>query len=259
MAPANALLKAIEEPAPRTVWILCAPSAGGRAAHDPVPLPAGRARHPAGRGGRRRPRPRATASTRRRPRSPPAPRSGTSAGPAGWRSTRPAGSAAPRCSHPGLAARRRGACLVGRGQPGRRRGRGGAGRHRGPRRRARPTRSPLGARPGLEPTGSTPQRRAQLKDLEKQQKRRATRTQRDILDLAPARPGLVLPRRAGRPARRPGRARQRRRRPRHRDRGAGQHARAHPAAGRRDLDLPAAVAFNVAPLLAVEALMLALR
>ena len=36
---ANALLKAIEEPAPRTIWLLCAPSAadvGGPAAADPA-------------------------------------------------------------------------------------------------------------------------------------------------------------------------------------------------------------------------------
>ena len=65
-AAANALLKAIEEPAPRTVWLLCAPSAEDLLADDPVPVPAGRRCGP-----RRRPRSRTcwsggTASIRQR-------------------------------------------------------------------------------------------------------------------------------------------------------------------------------------------------
>ena len=43
---ANALLKAIEEPTDRTVWMLCAPDRRGPAAHDPVALPAGHPGHP---------------------------------------------------------------------------------------------------------------------------------------------------------------------------------------------------------------------
>ena len=50
---ANALLKAIEEPAPRTVWLLCAPSADDLPHHDQVPVPAGHPAHPAHCGRRR--------------------------------------------------------------------------------------------------------------------------------------------------------------------------------------------------------------
>ena len=49
---ANALLKAIEEPAPRTVWLLCAPSADGPADDDQVPVPPGHPADPADGGGR---------------------------------------------------------------------------------------------------------------------------------------------------------------------------------------------------------------
>ena len=92
---ANALLKAIEEPAPRTVWLLCAPSADDlpttirsrcrlvtlrtppTAAVAEVLVRAGVARM-------RRWRPRA------RPR-------GTSAGPAAWPPTRRRPAGGPRC------------------------------------------------------------------------------------------------------------------------------------------------------------------
>ena len=50
---ADALLKALEEPAPRTVWMLCAPSRRGRHHHDPLAVAARAAAHPVGRGGRR--------------------------------------------------------------------------------------------------------------------------------------------------------------------------------------------------------------
>ena len=51
---ANALLKAVEEPPPRTVFLLCAPStaSGRRLGHAPLALPAGHAAHAAGRRGR---------------------------------------------------------------------------------------------------------------------------------------------------------------------------------------------------------------
>ena len=48
---ANALLKAIEEPSPRTVWLLCAPFRGRARHDDPVPLPAGHPAHAAAGGG----------------------------------------------------------------------------------------------------------------------------------------------------------------------------------------------------------------
>ena len=52
-APADALLKALEEPTPRTVWMLCAPAPRGRHRHDPLAVAARAPAHPAGRGGRR--------------------------------------------------------------------------------------------------------------------------------------------------------------------------------------------------------------
>ena len=50
---ADVLLKAIEEPPPRTVWMLCAPEPRGRHRHDPQPVPAPGPAHAVGRGGRR--------------------------------------------------------------------------------------------------------------------------------------------------------------------------------------------------------------
>ena len=81
---ANALLKAIEEPSPRTVWLLCAPVRGGARHDDPVPLPAGHAAHAADR--RRWPRcsPAGTGSIRHGRWPPPARPRGTWAGPGGW-------------------------------------------------------------------------------------------------------------------------------------------------------------------------------
>jgi DNA polymerase-3 subunit delta' len=88
---ANAVLKAVEEPAPRTVWMLCAPSI-----EDVLPTIRSRCRHlnlrtpsvdaVAGR-----------ASSRPSPRPPPAPPRDTSTGPAGWPPTRRPASAAPPC------------------------------------------------------------------------------------------------------------------------------------------------------------------
>ena len=60
---ADALLKSIEEPPPRTVWLLCAPDGRGRRADDPVALPGAGAAHAADRGGGRAP---AAARRRRR-------------------------------------------------------------------------------------------------------------------------------------------------------------------------------------------------
>ena len=84
----NALLKAIEEPTDRTVWMLCAPDRRGRAADDPLALPAGHADHADRRGRRRLPGPHATASPTRWRRTPPAPARATSAGPGRWPATR---------------------------------------------------------------------------------------------------------------------------------------------------------------------------
>ena len=98
----NALLKAIEEPTARTVWMLCAPDRRGRAADDPVALPAASCCPRRRRGGRRLPGP-PTASAERWRRTPPAPARATSAGPARWPATRPPATAAARCrrSRPG--------------------------------------------------------------------------------------------------------------------------------------------------------------
>ena len=94
---ADALLKSIEEPPPRTVWLLCAPDGRGRRAHDPVAVPGAGAADSADRGGGRAP---AAARRRRASRSrssPPARRRDTSAGRGRWRSTRPPATAGVRC------------------------------------------------------------------------------------------------------------------------------------------------------------------
>ena len=94
---ANALLKAIEEPAPRTVWLLCAPSA-----EELVTTIRSRCRlvvlrTPPADGDRRACWP-ARGWTRTARSPPPGPRRGTSAGPAGWPPTRRRRSGATRCS-----------------------------------------------------------------------------------------------------------------------------------------------------------------
>ena len=60
---AGALLKAIEEPTPRTVWVLSAPTAADTTADDRQPVPTGRPRRPVGPGRGRAARP----GRRRRP------------------------------------------------------------------------------------------------------------------------------------------------------------------------------------------------
>ncbi len=81
----NALLKAIEEPTDRTVWMLCAPTVDDVLLHDPVPLPPGHAHHPEQRGRRGLPGPaprRARgAGVVRRARQPGPHRPGPGAGP----------------------------------------------------------------------------------------------------------------------------------------------------------------------------------
>jgi len=120
----NALLKAIEEPAPRTVWLLCAPSAEDlvptirsrcRVVTLVVPASAAVAKVLMTRDGiepaaawspcaSRPPMPwprcwsTGTASTRRTPRGPRPPPRGTSGGPAGWPATRRHGRAGRRYS-----------------------------------------------------------------------------------------------------------------------------------------------------------------
>ncbi len=95
----NALLKAIEEPPPRTVFLLCAPSDPPRRhlGDDPLPLPRG---HPAPaprRRGRRGAGPPRRRRRRTSPRGPRPPRRATSAGPAGWPATRRPAPAGRRC------------------------------------------------------------------------------------------------------------------------------------------------------------------
>ncbi|MCZ0971415.1 hypothetical protein O1L55_07835 [Streptomyces albulus] len=79
----NVLLKAVEEPAPRTVWLLCAPPS--RTSCPPSARAAATSRCARPRSGRSpRSSSGATASTRRRPTVRPAPPRATSTGPAGW-------------------------------------------------------------------------------------------------------------------------------------------------------------------------------
>ncbi len=85
----NALLKAIEEPTARTVWLLCAPTV-----EDVLPTIRSRTRlvvlaTPAPEEIAAPPRSRATASRPSARRTPPAPARATSAGPGRWRPTRP--------------------------------------------------------------------------------------------------------------------------------------------------------------------------
>ena len=182
---ANALLKAIEEPPPRTVWLLCAPSAD-----DLVTTIRSRCRlvtsaHPAG----RRPSPRCSApraSTRTGRSPPPGPRRGTSAGRAGSRTDADARSrrddvlaVPPRLTGAGSRA-------VGRRGAGEGRAGGGRRDHRGPR-RARARCAAPRLRRGLDRQGGGQGRRGvagAMKDLEDRQKSRATRLKRDALDRA---------------------------------------------------------------------------
>ena len=96
----NAVLKMIEEPPPRTVVMLCAPSLHP----DDVPVTIrsrcrrGRAAHADGRPPSPTCSSAATASTRRWPPGRPRRPAGTWAGPAGWRGTRRRGWPARRCS-----------------------------------------------------------------------------------------------------------------------------------------------------------------
>ena len=86
---ADALLKSIEEPAPRTVWMLCAPTADDVVVDHPLALPAAQPADPDGRrGGAAAADPR-RGRARSWPPSPPASPRGTSAGPACWPATRP--------------------------------------------------------------------------------------------------------------------------------------------------------------------------
>ena len=94
----NALLKAIEEPTARTVWMLCAPTVEDVLPDDPLPLPAGHPDHADRRGRRRVPGPQRRRRPRRWRRTPPAPARATSAGPARWPATRRPATGAARWS-----------------------------------------------------------------------------------------------------------------------------------------------------------------
>ena len=94
----NALLKAIEEPTDRTVWMLCAPTV-----EDVLPTIRSRCRlvtltTPDDRGRRGLPGPRRRRRPRRSRRTPPAPARATSAGPGRWPATRAPATAAARSS-----------------------------------------------------------------------------------------------------------------------------------------------------------------
>ena len=177
----NALLKAIEEPTARTVWMLCAPTVEDVLPDDPLAVPAGHADHADHRGGRGVPGAHATASPRRWRRTPPAPARATSAGPARWpatRSTRNRRREVVSIPRPADLARR----LHDRGrQPGRGR----------PRRRPTQITGELDAREkadldtayGVVERGRRPREYAPaLSALERGQKTRAKRRQLDVVD-----------------------------------------------------------------------------
>ena len=140
----NALLKAIEEPTARTVWLLCAPTV-----EDVLPTIRSRCRligldDPGDRGGR------ATSwcvpkGCRRRWRpTPPAPARGTSAGPGRWPGTRRPATGAARWSTVPSRLTSLGACMTAAAQP-----------PRGDARR-RPSRSPETLTHARRPTSTRP-------------------------------------------------------------------------------------------------------
>ena len=177
----NVLLKALEEPPERTVWVLCAPSEA-----DLLPTIRSRVRIGAAAGARASPTSPpcssvATASTPNSPSRPHARRRATSA----WRSGSPptprrAPAATRRSSSRCVSASARDAVsTAARLRRGRRRRREGA--HRAattPRARARAALARH--RPRAAPC--RPPLRSQLKALEDDQKRRATRSLRDGID-----------------------------------------------------------------------------
>ena len=201
----NALLKAIEEPPARTIFLLCAPSTHPDDVSVTIrsrcrlvslrtpPADAVAAVLDRRRGRRRRPR-------RGRPR----PRRAMSDGRGGWPATSEARArrATVLAIPASLRSLRR---LRRRGRPA-----GAVGRGRG-RPRSRPSSTPTRRRrcrrpwgPG-RPAGAPPPRCAAsagvIKDLEKRQRSRATRTQRDALDRALVDLAALLPRRAAGPGR----------------------------------------------------------
>ena len=179
---ADALLKSIEEPAPRTVWILCAPTPRRRGGHHPVPLPAAAAADPERRRGGPAAadpgRDRAGAGGVRGPDRAGSRRPGPGAGPGRGGPEPPGGGATDSVAAEGA-----------RGVPDRRRaaGRGVFGRGRGGDRGASTARErgALEEALGFGTKGARPrQAQAALKDLEDQQKARAKRFQRDAIDRA---------------------------------------------------------------------------
>ena len=234
---ANALLKAIEEPTDRTVWLLCAPTV-----EDVLPTIRSRTRlvvlstpsvddvtdflvRTEGLAGRDR--------VVRRPRQP---------GP-----HRPGPRPGPRRGHPSSSPR------------GRRRSRAGSPRSAPASRppptcttspRRRPTRSPpthdqrekaeLDRAYGVVERGRRPREYAPaLRDLEKSQKTRAKRRHLDVVDRGPDGPRLGLPRRAHPPARRGRRPGQRGGARRRRRAGQRLVRGAEPAPGSRRSSRPA--------------------
>ena len=178
----NALLKAIEEPTPRTVWLLCAP-----AVDDVLPTVRSRCRHLS----LRTPPTAAVAEVLvRRDGVDPAMASFAARAAQGHigRARRLATDedarlrrhrGAPAAAVAGRAQRR----AAGRRRPGRRRHRGGQRAGRDPRRRRGRRDAPRPRASGRAP-GSRPVPPPQLKELESEQKKRATRTKRDALDRA---------------------------------------------------------------------------
>ena len=262
-AAGNALLKAIEEPPPRTVFLLCTPvdPPGRHLGDHPVPLPGGDPAHSRRAEAVAAVLVAATASTRARRPGPPPRRRATSAGPAGWPATRRRAArreavlAVPRrltgigaCFDAAAAlieaAEAEAAAYVSdvdakeRAELETALGAGGTGR---------------GA------AGAVRGAAGQLKDLERRQKSRATRAQRDALDRALVdlagfyRDVLIArARRAGR-AGAHGRGRRRGRRPRAEWTPEGTLRRLEAVLACRD-----AIEANVKPRIAVEAMMLAL-
>ena len=195
---ANALLKAIEEPTERTVWLLCAPTV-----EDVLPTIRSRTRlvvlaTPVGRRRHRLPGPRTRGSASRPRRTPPAPARATSAAPVRSPATRTPGAVAARWSRSPAGCSSLGACMA-----------AAADLHDLAKEEAEALTSEHDQREkteldrayGVVERGRRPREYAPaLRDMEKSQKTRAKRRVLDVVDRGPDGPDLGLPRRADPPA-----------------------------------------------------------
>jgi DNA polymerase-3 subunit delta' len=185
-AASNALLKAVEEPPERTVFLLCAPSTHpddvaitirSRCRVVPLGTPSPEPSPTCWYGGTASIRPRRTGRPRRR--------RAMSAGPGGWPATRGARPPEGRAVRADVADQPRGLlrCRRPAGHRGRAGGGGAVGRARRPETEALKQAFGAGGT-GKGAAAATRGTAGALKELERRQRSRATRAQRDALDRA---------------------------------------------------------------------------